>query len=556
MNNPRLQRLRRRLRNARRARQTTRLVGRLAECLAVALVACTVVAAIDCSLDLAKGSRMVLQGAALAAIAWFAYRRVVPTLASTEDETDLALSIEHQQQLEGDLVAALQFDATTSRDWGSLQLRQAVIEYVAEGSEHLSFAGGLQGKPLLRGLAVLAVVAALVACIVFTAPEEAHSAWDRWLQRPVQYPRRTIIERVLIDGKAVAIDATRAPIRIMEGASMNFEIHASGALPEVAEVVLGAEAQVTPTIVVLDADCGRAGVYSGKLDRVVSTASVDFHVGDATSARQSLVAIARPAVTLTFQVSPPSYTLAADPSAAGTFTSRHLTTPEGSSIAVTLDCVNKSLREAHMTINGRPFSFTNSDEGAGHRWALPPQGTPLASLRQIVQYRVRVVDVDGLEPADHVQGYVRAKADRPPRVTSSLVTRHVLPQGKPTLSYLAVDDYGISRLRLHRRWTRSEGTSKEDVIELPFSKSDATRVRGTHVVGLESLKLRKGDELLLTLEVRDARGDRPGHTVHGEPIVLHVTDERGVLAAINETDQQTARQMDAIIEREWGVGND
>ena len=70
------------------------------------------------------------------------------------------------------------------------------------------------------------------------------------------------------------------------------------------------------------------------------------------------------------------------------------------------------------------------------------------------------------------------------------------------------------------------------------------------------MKLHKGDELQLTLEVRDARGDRPGHTVYAEPGVLHVTDERGVLSAINETDERTARQMDAIIEREWGVGND
>jgi hypothetical protein len=39
-----------------------------------------------------------------------------------------------------------------------------------------------------------------------------------------------------------------------------------------------------------------------------------------------------------------------------------------------------------------------------------------------------------------------------------------------------------------------------------------------------------------------------------EPLLLDVTDERGVLAGMVESDERLARQLDAVIERQVGIG--
>ena len=78
--------------------------------------------------------------------------------------------------------------------------------------------------------------------------------------------------------------------------------------------------------------------------------------------------------------------------------------------------------------------------------------------------------------------------------------------------------------------------------------------KGTYKLDLASLKLAKGDQVRLTLEVTDYRGATPGQSAVSEPLVLHVTDESGVLAAISESDERSARQLDAIIKRQLGIG--
>jgi hypothetical protein len=64
----------------------------------------------------------------------------------------------------------------------------------------------------------------------------------------------------------------------------------------------------------------------------------------------------------------------------------------------------------------------------------------------------------------------------------------------------------------------------------------------------------KGDQLKVTVEAVDYRGSLPGKSAASEPLSLFVTDERGVLAAMVESDQRSARQLDAIIERQLGIG--
>ena len=79
-------------------------------------------------------------------------------------------------------------------------------------------------------------------------------------------------------------------------------------------------------------------------------------------------------------------------------------------------------------------------------------------------------------------------------------------------------------------------------------------IKEAATIDLASYQLVKGDELRIVLEADDERGTAPSQTGKSEPLVLEVTDRNGILAGLLETDQQSAKQLDAIIERELGIG--
>ena len=162
-----------------------------------------------------------------------------------------------------------------------------------------------------------------------------------------------------------------------------------------------------------------------------------------------------------------------------------------------------------------------------------------------------MTDVDGLGLAEPIQGFIRLKSDRPPRITAALVTQHVLPTGKPRITYGVADDYGIAQLHFNVQILHADGTTQDQLIDRPIDDGPQKVLQGRYPLDLASMNLVKGDQLKISLEACDFRGKRPGHWAAGEPLVLHVTDERGVLAAMSETDQRSARQLESIIHANW-----
>ena len=74
-------------------------------------------------------------------------------------------------------------------------------------------------------------------------------------------------------------------------------------------------------------------------------------------------------------------------------------------------------------------------------------------------------------------------------------------------------------------------------------------------IDLARLKLKLGDQVRVQLEARDYRGEgAAGKAAVSDPVLLTVTDERGVLNAMVETDQRSAQQLNAIILRQLGIG--
>jgi hypothetical protein len=102
-----------------------------------------------------------------------------------------------------------------------------------------------------------------------------------------------------------------------------------------------------------------------------------------------------------------------------------------------------------------------------------------------------------------------------------------------------------------------DGTSDEKEIEIAApstTKNLPTSLQGLYRLDLEPFKLVKGDELRLTFRVYDYRGDSEPKESFSEPLILQITDRQGIVAGLLETDEESAKQLDAIIRRELGIG--
>jgi len=65
----------------------------------------------------------------------------------------------------------------------------------------------------------------------------------------------------------------------------------------------------------------------------------------------------------------------------------------------------------------------------------------------------------------------------------------------------------------------------------------------------------KSEELKVTFVAYDYRGEElESQRSFSEPVIFQVTDRQGILSGLLETDQESAKQLDAIIRRELGIG--
>jgi hypothetical protein len=543
------------LRSHLRALRRRRRLGRWAAAYSVLALAVlgvlSLLALTDMAFALSRWQRMVAEVLGAVIVAAVFFRWSWPWLGRRETDLDLALLIEKHQFLEGDLVAALEFETPEAAAWGSATLRSAVVNYVADFAPHLDLSRGLTHAPLAGRLAALTIVGlgVLAACLIW--PDHWRAFGNRLLLGSMHYPVETQILDVAINGQPVEFTSNET-VRVPYGRAVTIEVHAGGELPAAGRARLRSLAQDEHTSLELLADPQRPSVYTAKLDRLVDNIEYELFLGDDWTEPSQLETIPLPVVTVGLEATPPDY--AAGSAGAGQTGSRQLSVIEGTRVAVRLECTNKALRDARLLVGEREYRFA-ADDAARRRWVFDPHDSPLAEVVEPIQYEVQATDEDGLALAEPVRGFIRIKTDKPPRVTAAMVTQHVLPTGKPTITYGVADDYGIAQVRFNVQIVHEPGTLEERTLDVDLPAGPVKLLQGRYPLDLSSMQLTKGDELKITLEASDHRGRRPGKTSIGQPLVLHVTDERGVLAAMAETDQRSARQLDSIIERQLGIGD-
>jgi hypothetical protein len=581
----RLARLHARLATLLRRRRLARLTTACSGVLTVAIASLWALFLLDRTLQWERGPRLAGLLLAVSIVALALRRSLLRAVATRETETDVALWVESRQQLDNDLVAAMQFEPPSAAAWGSRVLELAIIDYVGEFSETLRLAPERPSRASVAGgLALAMVIAASVLCVA-THHESAAAFLDRLLLGPSHYPTRTRIVSVAIGGRDVSSGASDQKYAL--GEPLRFEVRCAGELPALGRAVLTNTKTGDTTTIELkriaeftasqpeadgtrsvprrtefipfesDADGSRSvpateALYFGRLPRLVDSIQYQVVVGDACTNPASLFAVPAPVLSVLLRPQPPDYAARDESQGDAASGATRIAMLEGSRVELEVVSLNKRLEQVTLQLGERSFLLQPSDDFR-RRWRLNVAGTPLEHVADTLPFTVRATDVDSLQLPQPLSGMIGLKIDQPPRVVATAVTLDLLPAARPTIHYAVRDDYALAGLRMRRELLRSGEPAREDLLEIPVEPSHAKSIEGTLTLDLGELRLAKGDQLRVTFEATDFRGAGDGKPATSEPLVLRVTDARGVLAALAEADERLESEMERIIEQQLGA---
>ncbi|MBM79716.1 MAG: hypothetical protein CMJ78_03865 [Planctomycetaceae bacterium] len=498
------------------------------------------------------------------------FRRLCwPYLSQSESLTDLALIVERQQQIDSDLVAALQFEGDQGA-WGSKQLEDAVVDNVANIGGSLNVLEGVSYEMLVRRAILLTATILIVLGGVIVFPQHATSFLNRFFLGGAHYPTKTHIESIVINGETVFTDgeAVTDTIKIPFGQPLKFQVECLGIVPQTSKVILSSRTEggaVTSEVglepIIEISQDAKAASYAGELGRLVDSVSYQVYAGDAWTDPLQIELVPLPNVSVDLNVEVPDYAASIEAerlsklSSSKQTSTRQISVIEGSRVGLTVNCRNKSLIRAALVIDQSEFALTAEDEKK-QIWKLQGDASPLAKVTEPIRYEVQVEDSDGLKLEVPIKGSIRLKSDRRPRVVAAMISRLVIPTAKPRIIYGATDDYGLSKLSVHFQIVRQDGVTEDvtrDLHVVGEEKQPTRALRGNYPLDLEPLKLVKGDEVKITLEAFDYRGTVEPKSNVSEALIVEITDREGILAGLLEADERSAEQLDEIIRRELGI---
>lgn len=510
----------------------------LAAVLAIALGGLIAAFFLDLLLRLGTVERFVILLAWLALTAWALYWFVWPMLRRNESLIELALLVEQQQGISSELVAAIQFNEESRRQYGLTDLRSAVVADTAELSGQLDYQHVGLDRNLKKSLFAATGVVLLVAAVLLLAGEHVSAFANRFLLGSAAFPTKTKI-RVVSPGDRVAY-----------GQPIPFRIAVDGERPQRGKVRLTGAVSGDVAIVDLLPDEHDPSIFVGHMRRALEDCSYVVELGDARLGPRNLRVIPLPKVSVAMEIETPAYASGRFGEAAAPDEQRVALVGSRITPIVTAD---KELRSATIRINGKTFSM----QANGDRFTLDTEDPMLASVTTTLRYEVEVEDVDGLHPERPVSGQLRVRSDRPPRITSRTATRQILPSASPAVQYSATDDFGIARVLLQRTVIRRDTSAGQ--TETPptavFESSDhPLQVDRELKLSFVDLALGMGDRVICTLQAVDYRGTSEGHIAQSEPLVFEVTDRKTLLKSLNDADAKIDQDLENIIRIEGGLG--
>ena len=575
-----LKTLRSNLDSLRKRRSSVRLTTAYSGFLAAAIWVVFGCFLLDWALEMTGAQRVILMLISAYGLIYSFRRYAAPLLQSRESLFQTALLVEKTKGIDSDLIAALQFEEPGAEDWGSAELQDAVKDNVAEMSKGLDVFEGYSADDLGKRVAAFLVSGLLVGFLAVTYPGYTSAFLDRLLFGAELYPTNTTIEKIAIGGpdrmedinvRTGKIDDSEAKPRNPRGPfgkPLQFQIECKqkqGDLPEKIKVEFDGTLEADLTLNDEDKD----GVYVGELARL--TEGLDFRIraGDGVTHWFEIELIALPKVDVELASTDPDYarkkntdadkfnncTMLSGKGRSCETGNLQIEVKEGSRVDVALRS-DKDLKQPEIEIFKKRYKFVRRSEGDAKIWDLTVTDTPLAVVQKRLNYRISAEDTDGLHPEPTIEGIVQIESDKPPRVRASMVSRYVLPTAKPMIDIKVVDDYGFSKAKILVEVSRQkEEAEQEDPVVITLSEEQKASTSFKHRLAcdLTPYELEKGDVVRLFVEVTDDRGDLQGESSKSEALSMQVTDLPGFLKSINELDERSVRQIDAIIEKELGI---
>ncbi len=512
---------------------------------------------IDWLLQMSRVQRFVMLAGTVGIMVWAFVRYVRPWLSIRETEIDIALLVEKQQELDSDLVAAIQFESPDAVTWGSGQLQHAVIDYVADFGKGWNILGEVPRQAMTRRATALGVTLAIVALGFVISPGHGLAFLNRYFLGSAHYPTRTVIRGILVNDQPVEKGTIRCPY----GVPLRFTIQAGGKLPADGSAVVRTVTGNVESTLKLTTDPATPGVFSGHLSEIVDSLTYQLYLGDAWTDPATIELITLPVVEPRLTATAPDYARGDQRAAVDGQGTRELAVIEGSHIDLQVSCRNKSLTEVALTIDGQKYPMQASGQtvNPGRLWTLDSANTPLAAIAKPLRYQIQVTDSDGMHLPQPIEGMLRIKPDQKPRIFTSAVAKQILPTAVPPIDYRVSDDYGVQALTVHVEITHHDGTvdDRPVVPVRSFAKpvlKEQLPLKDAFPLELKDLKLVKGDQLKVTFAATDYRGSLPGQTADSEPLVFNVTDEAGIFTDINESDQKAAGDFERLIKQQLGIG--
>lgn len=571
--------LRSELTRLRNTRQMVRGISGLSLLLQSALLVLVGGFLADWLLDMSTAQRCILLTLMAVILVCSVRKFVKPWFGQTDDLIELALNVEQQHGLDNDLVSALQFEQPEAATWGSAQLESAVITQTAELTPQLKVFEGLSIHDFKRRMIILAIVVALPTLASGLFPGYFYAYLNRMFLGSSQYPTATQIVHVLVNGQSVIDEhgQTTSEITSPFGHPLKFEVRFAGETPSVTSRSVHVQSldQSIATDVRLSplnasdqssektapqpgtADSDTSSVLIGELPRLMNSVTIQAFVGDARSPKITIHATPLPVVTPELSVTPPEYVREVTTPKEPSESNRALSVIEGSRVDLTIRSLNKPLEMVSITIGDSDYRLTPKD-AEKRQWTLDVANTEFAEVSETIRYQIQATDHEGLQLENPIHGTIRLRTDQPPRLAISARTRNVVATAQPPIIWSASDDFGLSRVIARIQVARADGEVSETEVEVaasPKENARQTSLRGTYPLDLSSMKLVKGDELKVTFAAYDYRGDAEPAVSYSEPIQLQLTDRQGILSGLLETDEESARQLDAIIRRELGIGD-
>ena len=192
--------------------------------------------AVDVQFELPETQRLAIMSLVAVTAIGLVRKQAAAGVQLPEDPKQLALLVERNHGLDSDLIAAMQFqEHGENANWGSSDLRDAVIHRAGELSKGLDFFHGVNSGPLPTRAAVMAFSIAVCVTLASMAPAHARVFWHRLWMGLDHYPTQIRVTGMLVNGEPVldVLDPTLTPrpATCAEGQPVELMVRAAGRRP-------------------------------------------------------------------------------------------------------------------------------------------------------------------------------------------------------------------------------------------------------------------------------------------------------------------------------------